>query len=637
MNENKPETPIVETDLENEEFGSGGYTRETRPSPSVSATLYDEGYIKRGNDGFLWKITVASNQVHRWQKLSGGEQSQYEEGDIYGQPKSYAPPVEEKEQKSTFTGSTSKTENMEEDKDESLPFYQMVNKALTRSMFHYQVGDTISSAVGQPFLYKGKISHDKDGDELNIRLEPSRQLNSPNFKFIQIKIYIDRGTDTIGVKVEYHEVKNLKHKVVMLWEGGGDMQGFDISDMGRLDSIIRGHKGDMKDNFEKGQEAEATPIEETKTADKKYGIDDIVSIIDEPVSHKNLHKVIGHGNYNKEYGWETKIQNVTNTKEVVTMYENLLQLESKSEQMETTETTSAESEVMKTTEEVMIPALAEIGKTIMSEKPKDALAYNKNCRKIIDEYKKVYRYFPFVDEAKKEVVQVSAEVLNYLSGYTGMGGLKFEEAGKEILYEYYTPDEIIQRMWGLAYKHGYKEDGSVLEPSVATGRFLKYANPVTRVVACELNWYSYCIATLIYGHKFEIRQQYFEEFFIKNNNSIKGKVGDLEKFDLVIGNPPYGNFQGKYAGMGEKSYTRARNQVEYFILRGLDLLKKDGLLVYIIGAEVSAGGIPFLDGQMSPVKEMISERGELIDAYRLPNDVFDTTSVLSDIIVIKKK
>ena len=94
---------------------------------------------------------------------------------------------------------------------------------------------------------------------------------------------------------------------------------------------------------------------------------------------------------------------------------------------------------------------------------------------------------------------------------------------------------------------------------------------------------------------------------------------------------------GIYAGMGEKSYSKSNNYIEYFITRGLDLLESGGLLIYIIGTEVAAGGTPFLQQPMSAVKKIIAEKSELLDAYRLPNGLFETTDVVTDIIVLKKK
>ena len=38
----------------------------SRPSPSLSATLFTPGSVERGNDGRLWRVTLASNGNHRW-------------------------------------------------------------------------------------------------------------------------------------------------------------------------------------------------------------------------------------------------------------------------------------------------------------------------------------------------------------------------------------------------------------------------------------------------------------------------------------------------------------------------------------------------------------------------------------------
>jgi hypothetical protein len=40
-----------------------------RPSPKLSATLFEEGQIKKGNDGNKWIVIVTSAGVYRWKKL----------------------------------------------------------------------------------------------------------------------------------------------------------------------------------------------------------------------------------------------------------------------------------------------------------------------------------------------------------------------------------------------------------------------------------------------------------------------------------------------------------------------------------------------------------------------------------------
>jgi hypothetical protein len=239
----------------------------------------------------------------------------------------------------------------------------------------------------------------------------------------------------------------------------------------------------------------------------------------------------------------------------------------------------------------------------------------------------------------------SEDELTFIKAYTGYGGLDefvMKGGGKidvKALFEYFTPDKVIEKMWGLAYRYGYK-DGPICEPSLGIGAFFDrrfVANTIEKH-GYEINKYSAKIAKLLYPEAVindgaDIK--HFEQLFLIKNYTVRAKV--TPKYSLVIGNPPYGKIGGTYMGMGEASYTHASNYIEYFILRGLDLLIKDGLLIYIIGAETAAGGKPFLDQGMTKTKEMIAERGKLIDAYRLPSGVFSRTDVTSDIVCFKKR
>jgi hypothetical protein len=239
--------------------------------------------------------------------------------------------------------------------------------------------------------------------------------------------------------------------------------------------------------------------------------------------------------------------------------------------------------------------------------------------------------------------EFTADEIIFISYYSGYGGLDkigtfSKEEFKTILYEFFTPDDIVKKMWALAYKYGYGSigDGSLLEPSVGIGAFLKYAPKNARTVANEINKYSAKICEILYPNA-EVKLMPFEKNFVSKNLSIRGNIDELEKFSLVIGNPPYGKAQSKWLSMGDDKYVKAGNFTEYFISRGLDLLIKDGLLVYIVGAEQHTGGTLFLDSGPSKIKEDIFEKAELIDAYRLPINVFERTGVSSEIVIFKRK
>ena len=238
----------------------------------------------------------------------------------------------------------------------------------------------------------------------------------------------------------------------------------------------------------------------------------------------------------------------------------------------------------------------------------------------------------------------STEEKMFIKNYTGYGGLgKFGETTVGSMFEFFTPSKVIKVMWALAYKYGYSVEKSILETSVGTGEFLQFASPNTRKLAYEINQYSAIITKILYPTT-EVVLAPFEKMFIKDNYTIKGKVDNLEKFDMVIGNPHYGSFDvldpkaSRYLlGMGEKDYTKANNYVEYFLRRSLDVLKPNGLIVMIVGAELKNGGTMFLDSKESPVKQFLNENAVLLDAYRLPDSTFERTGVTSDILVIQKK
>lgn len=244
----------------------------------------------------------------------------------------------------------------------------------------------------------------------------------------------------------------------------------------------------------------------------------------------------------------------------------------------------------------------------------------------------------FMTNKGAEPTTYTADEKAFIKKYSGYGGLsKFGTAGKGAFFEYYTPTPVIRKMWALAYKYGYK-GGSILESSVGTGEFLALAPKDASITAYEINPFSADICRILYPQA-KVFTQPFEKNFIENNFTIKDRV--TPKYDLCIGNCPYGSFevvQSRYlSGMGELKHVQAKNYAEYFLRRSLDLLKPGGLLILIIGADVVNGGKLFLDSDISPVKEYLAEHSDLLDAYRLPDSVFERTQVTTEIVVIQKK
>ncbi|MDR0719360.1 MAG: Eco57I restriction-modification methylase domain-containing protein, partial [Treponema sp.] len=219
---------------------------------------------------------------------------------------------------------------------------------------------------------------------------------------------------------------------------------------------------------------------------------------------------------------------------------------------------------------------------------------------------------------------MTEEDKDLLRQYEGAGGLnEAERTTHGTLYEFYTPQKVVDKVWSLVDKYKPYANKDVIEPSAGTGRFAEGRQD--NFTLCELDKTSSRIARILHP-KAEVRQGYFQELFM-NGNTPK-KTYDGKKFDIAIGNPPYGAYSGLHRGLGEgKEHTRIE---EYFIDRSLDTLKDSGLLAMVVPSS-------FLRGKNSKAKMQIAKKGKLLEAWRLPNGTFGTTGVGTDLIVIRKE
>lgn len=227
--------------------------------------------------------------------------------------------------------------------------------------------------------------------------------------------------------------------------------------------------------------------------------------------------------------------------------------------------------------------------------------------------------------------------LEFISQYAGSGGLASKGAsGRGILDEFYTPDYLCELVWELARKHGYTK-GSVLEPSCGTGRFIKYANSPTDVVAFEISPIAARIAELTNTTpkgKPTIYTSHFETAFLEAprfRSRLQGFNTWIKKapFSLVIGNPPYGVFKSYYSSFFKK--PKIIQFEHFFMYYGLQLLKKGGLLLYVTGSNFISNAKTY-----DPIRMELEKICSLVEAFRLP-PVFRFSKVPTDILIFRKK
>lgn len=195
---------------------------------------------------------------------------------------------------------------------------------------------------------------------------------------------------------------------------------------------------------------------------------------------------------------------------------------------------------------------------------------------------------------------------------------EYKAAERGILDAFYTPLPTIKTMWSISNKLGFK-GGLILEPSIGTGRFIGMTPDnlklKTSFNGIELDPMTYKVAKALYS-KVNLRNRGFEETNYDSNH------------DMVIGNPPYGEFKLYDKYNKEYNSLSAHN---YFIVKSLDALKEGGILNFVISSS-------FLDNIDSKTSQLINSKAKFVGAIRLPSDIFKGagTNVTTDIVLFQK-
>lgn len=224
-----------------------------------------------------------------------------------------------------------------------------------------------------------------------------------------------------------------------------------------------------------------------------------------------------------------------------------------------------------------------------------------------------------------------------LKTYSGWGGLRkavytpevYKELKKSLTSEeitclkqtltsaYYTPVELVKFMYNWLQTYGFT-GGHILEPAIGHGVFVEHMPQQIRqnstITGIEIDQVSSQIVNRLYPDV-TLYSQGFETW------------QPDQKFDLVIGNPPYGSqklVDAEHADLKEFCIHH------YFVAKGMRLLKKGGILAMVLPSY-------FMDNVKGQVRPLIDqEGGSLLAAYRLPDDLFSDAKVTIDIVFLKK-
>lgn len=226
---------------------------------------------------------------------------------------------------------------------------------------------------------------------------------------------------------------------------------------------------------------------------------------------------------------------------------------------------------------------------------------NEKARELIDKYNK---------EGLRE-----EEIATLKALHTGYGGISDNT-------QYFTPIEVVDYMMD-ALKTFEFSGKRVLEPSSGNGIFvenlLKNFSDLD-ITSIELNYELYNLNKICYKEVNNINANTLEYFDLD-------KLEDIEKFDLVIGNPPFGR------GLKDNRLPLSKSRLEaQFLELSLKLLNPGGHLLMVVPTSVLA------NSSYRELRSYILKDFCLIQSIELPCSTFikSDTSVSTSILHLRK-
>lgn len=204
------------------------------------------------------------------------------------------------------------------------------------------------------------------------------------------------------------------------------------------------------------------------------------------------------------------------------------------------------------------------------------------------------------------------EIEEIRRGYTGFGGLH------NTFGQFFTPQVVtrfIVDLLGIT-------SGQVLEPSCGAGAFIEALPSACQVEGFEMMHQAYSVANLLYPSA-----------KITQGNTLTYLEDLEERFDYVVGNPPFCDIPKFEEYPGFTIATKGRKRSEwYFLELGLRALKPGGVLAYILP-----------DGILGNPKEAILRKWLMDHAWvrgviSLPPETFKMsgTTVKTSVLILQK-
>ncbi len=198
---------------------------------------------------------------------------------------------------------------------------------------------------------------------------------------------------------------------------------------------------------------------------------------------------------------------------------------------------------------------------------------------------------------------------------------EYFEARQSTLNAFYTSPPIVRGMYRILDHFGFK-GGTVLEPTVGTGIFIG-AMPADMKAGSK--WY----ASEIDPITSRVAKYLYPEAQVLTSTGFQKAEFSFGKFDLAIGNPPFGDERITDKRRKDISGLKIHN---YVIAKSGMHLRPGGVMAMVVTSR-------FLDTSNPEARERLAKDFRFLGAVRLPNTAFKGfagTEVTTDLVFLQK-
>lgn len=182
---------------------------------------------------------------------------------------------------------------------------------------------------------------------------------------------------------------------------------------------------------------------------------------------------------------------------------------------------------------------------------------------------------------------------------------------------YYTPPPVIKFMYYYLTGICNFEGGDILEPACGSGEFFEHM-PEELITNSKVTGIEYDLLTAKLAQKIHPH--------VKVINDGLQFVDFNQKYDLIIGNPP---FSGEKIEDLKEPDISGYSIHHYFIAKCIRLLKDDGILAFVMPSY-------FMDLPRANTRHIVNKEAVILNVFRLPEDLFDHATVTVDVVFLRK-